>query len=209
MTEQMYAPQADPLVQDYLMDLIDCYAGLHPDEPRRNALLHAITTVFSPEDMSTVNATIEGGSDPILGEETGAKFIFPTESRFEDRREIHEYAYARATQYMVEIERRGTLDAVSCAFAWSMDETYAAMCINAYRNEDEDNGNRLLFGAANMIVQIAANAHTSTGERIKLDQAIRAVRTTANRHSQSGDIAQWCQMLVSCLQRAVQRISGG
>ena len=93
MTEQMYAPEAFLLVQDHmeavllvrdhLMELIDCYAGQRPNEPQRNAVLHAFATVLSPQERTIVNTFIEGGSDAILGEGTGAKYMTDMESIFE------------------------------------------------------------------------------------------------------------------------------
>jgi hypothetical protein len=96
MTEQMYAPEAFLLVrdhmeavllvQDHLMELIDCYAGLRPNETQRNAALHAFATVLSPPERTIVNTFIEGGSDPILGEGTGAKYMTDVELIFEECR---------------------------------------------------------------------------------------------------------------------------
>ena len=96
MTEQMYSPEAVLLVQDHLgavllvqdhlMELIDCYSSQRPSEPQRNAVLHAFATVFSPLERTIVNAFIEGGSDPILGEGTGAEYMTDLESLFEECR---------------------------------------------------------------------------------------------------------------------------
>ena len=93
MTEQMYEPKAVLLVQDHLdavflvkdhlMELIDCYTGLRPDEAPRNALLRSFATVFSPPERTIVSRFIEGGSDPILGEGTGAQYMADMESIFE------------------------------------------------------------------------------------------------------------------------------
>ncbi len=93
MTEQMYEPEAVLLVQDHLdavflvkdhlMELIDCYAGLRPDEVPRNALLLAFATVFSRPERTIVSTFIEGGSDPILGEGTGAQYMTDMVSIFE------------------------------------------------------------------------------------------------------------------------------
>ena len=93
MTEQMYEPEAVLLVQDHLdavflvkdhlMELIDCYAGLRPNEAPQNALVLAFATVFSPQERIIVSTFIEGGSDPILGEGTGAQYMADMESIFE------------------------------------------------------------------------------------------------------------------------------
>jgi len=145
---------------------------------------------------------IDGQSDPIVGEGTGAKFVTDMEAFFEERSQIRDDAEDWQQEYMAEIERRTGMDIVACAEAWAMDEEAAMMCANAYGRGDQESGNHILFGAVDMIVAVAARARTKTGKQIKLDQAIHVARVIGNKNSQNGAVVAWCQMLVSCLQQA-------
>jgi hypothetical protein len=203
MAEQMYAPQAVLHVQEHLNELIDSYAeqrsaGSAPHE----AVLASFCAVFSPAEMIDLVQFIGGKSDEILGEGAGTKFVADMESFFEERTQIKDDAEDWQQQYMVEIDRRATMDIVACAEAWAMDDVAAVMCANAYGSGDREAGDYILFGATNMIIGVVTQARTKTGRRIKLDQAIKVLEIVRNKNLENKAVAGWCQMLVSCLQQA-------